>query len=214
MAKQKYSKFADALDAAATLDGTEPVVIIQDGLPVQTTTQDIADLGGGGAASYSVYTALLTQTTPDTYTSGTLVVGETYTLTTFAAGDDFTNVADVQSGTINTNGCVFIATGTTPTDWTNGSTLDSAGNPIATVLENTLGGAVVWTRQETGIYAGTLEGVFIDLKTAALIGNTNAAFSNAYRYSDDAVQVVTNDNTLNAADGYLNKTPIEIRVYP
>lgn len=46
MAKQKYSEFADALDAAATLDGTEPVVIIQDGLPVQTTTQDIADLGG------------------------------------------------------------------------------------------------------------------------------------------------------------------------
>lgn len=50
MAKVKYSEFVDALDAAAALDGTETVVVIQDGAPVETTTQDIADLGGGAAA--------------------------------------------------------------------------------------------------------------------------------------------------------------------
>ena len=54
MAKQKYSEFADALATADTLDGTEPVVIIQDGLPVQTTTQDIADLGGGWRVLFEI----------------------------------------------------------------------------------------------------------------------------------------------------------------
>lgn len=47
MAKVKYSEFSAALDAAAALDGTETVVVIQDGVPVESTTQDIADLGGG-----------------------------------------------------------------------------------------------------------------------------------------------------------------------
>ena len=41
MAKVKISD----LDAAAALDGTELVEITQDGTSVQTTTQDIADLG-------------------------------------------------------------------------------------------------------------------------------------------------------------------------
>jgi len=53
-----------------------------------------------------------------TLTSGYLVVGETYEITNVAfGGGDFSNVADVQSGTINQNGCIFIATGTTPSSW-------------------------------------------------------------------------------------------------
>ena len=44
MAKEKISELA----AAAALDGTELVPIVQGGETVQTTTQDIADLGGGG----------------------------------------------------------------------------------------------------------------------------------------------------------------------
>lgn len=57
-----------------------------------------------------------------TQTSGVLVVGKRYTILDYQ-GDDFTNVASVVSGTINTTGCVFDAIGTTPTDYTNGSTL-------------------------------------------------------------------------------------------
>lgn len=58
-----------------------------------------------------------------TQTSGTLIVGEEYTILDFNAGDNFSNVANVTSGTINTTGCVFIATGNTPTTYSNGSTL-------------------------------------------------------------------------------------------
>jgi hypothetical protein len=61
--------------------------------------------------------------TSETATSGTLKRGRKYTLTTFVAGDDFTNVAAVVSGTINVTGCVFIASGATPTTWTEGSTI-------------------------------------------------------------------------------------------
>ncbi len=43
-----------ALAAAAALDGTELAVIVQSGADVQTTTQDIADLGGGGGAGAPV----------------------------------------------------------------------------------------------------------------------------------------------------------------
>lgn len=52
------------------------------------------------------------------FTSGTLVVGETYKIVLFVAGDDFTNV-----GGTNVTGNIFTATGTTPTTWTNSSQL-------------------------------------------------------------------------------------------
>lgn len=58
-----------------------------------------------------------------TQTSGVLVVGKRYTILDFNVGDNFTNVASVVSGTINTTGCVFDAIGTTPTTYSNGSTL-------------------------------------------------------------------------------------------
>jgi len=53
-----------------------------------------------------------------TITGGNLVIGETYEITNVAfVGGDFSNVADVIDGIINEVGCVFIATGTTPTSW-------------------------------------------------------------------------------------------------
>src|SRR5688572_16305439 len=41
--------------------------------------------------------------------------------------------------------------------------------PVATVLENTLGGTVVWARGGTGEYTGTLAGAFTADKTTASI---------------------------------------------
>jgi hypothetical protein len=53
-------------------------------------------------------------------TSGLLVVGKKYVITTFNAGDDFTNVGAAS----NASGTVFTATGTTPTTWSHSSVLD------------------------------------------------------------------------------------------
>lgn len=56
-------------------------------------------------------------------TDGGLIVGETYEITNYQGTDDFTNVADIQIGDINTNGCVFIATGPTVSNWSSNSEL-------------------------------------------------------------------------------------------
>jgi len=58
-----------------------------------------------------------------TATSGTLTVGQRYRITTFVAGDDFSNVGAGSHAT----GVEFVATGTTPTTWTNSSTLTEIG---------------------------------------------------------------------------------------
>src|SRR3990167_9364436 len=49
--------------------------------------------------------------------------------------------------------------------------------PTATVLENTLGGTVVWTRVAAGNYRGTLTGAFTLNKTY-LISGTGTVFNN------------------------------------
>jgi hypothetical protein len=59
-------------------------------------------------------------------TSGVLVPGRLYQITTFAAGDNFTNVGSPS----NTTGAVSQATGATPTTWTNGSTLTAILTPM------------------------------------------------------------------------------------
>jgi hypothetical protein len=59
-------------------------------------------------------------------TSGTLVIGGIYKITTFVAGDNFTNVGAGANVTNN----VFVATGTTPTTWSNGSTVTALAIPL------------------------------------------------------------------------------------
>ena len=84
----------------------------------------------------------------------TLVGGDdnaTYQITS-VLGDDFSNIADVTSGTINQNSCIFIATGSIPTKWTNGTELNSSGDFVVTELENTLGFNVGWSEPIPGVY--------------------------------------------------------------
>lgn len=92
-------------------------------------------------------------------------------------------------------------------------------DPTAVVLENTLGGTVVWTRDAGGEYRGTLTGAFTTDKTVGFGGafldgdgyaNTAVVKTNA---SEDFVKVFTQPLQTNL-DGALNGTSIEIRVYP
>lgn len=104
-----------------------------------------------------VYRALLSQTSPilGIYLSdfgGAFIIGETYTITNYISDDDFSNIADVQSGTINQSGCVFIATGEIPNRWVNNSEIQSSGNLAVTVLENTLGYDLDWFHAPFGGY--------------------------------------------------------------
>ena len=150
-----------------------------------------------------------------TQTSGALVIGKRYTILDFNTGDNFTNVANVISGTINTTGCVFDAIGTTPTTYSNGSTLahyetqsytyaelkaglgigtkvykalltqTGTSAPVATVLVNTLSGTPVWSYDSVGIYYMTLASEFTSGKTGVITGSTDNSRSYA-GYRGDA----------------------------
>lgn len=89
--------------------------------------------------------------------------------------------------------------------------------PVATVLQNTLGGTVVWTRTGTGQYAGTLAGAFTANKTVIFMpssyGGGIARFNLVFRTSTNEVNIRVLDDGLSLPDG-LPETPIEIRVYP
>lgn len=90
--------------------------------------------------------------------------------------------------------------------------------PVATVLENSFGAALVWAISSTGTYTATLTGAFTSAKTFIIqpgeIG-TIAAIKNvlAVRTSDNVVTVTTGSGgTLENA--VLSTYPIEILVYP
>jgi len=122
-----------------------------------TINGDVVITGNTNTRPYKVYTALLTQIGDGTttLTNGTLDIGKVYEITNYQSGDDFTNVANVIDGTINTTGCKFIATGTTPDVWTNSTELRDTSAPVPTVLENTLGSDIIWNRAGVGYYNGS-----------------------------------------------------------
>jgi len=102
--------------------------------------------------NHKTYVAKLTQQDEGTLTSGILTVGKTYLIEDYISYDDFSNVADVQSGTINTTGCIFIATGTTPTVWGNGSGIRDKRYPLPSIAENTLDFIPYWKYLTGGVY--------------------------------------------------------------
>ncbi len=56
---------------------------------------------------------------------GTLVTNRSYFIKSYVAGDDFTNI-----GAVNQANTIFVATGTTPTNWLNGSVLYQVPNQL------------------------------------------------------------------------------------
>lgn len=165
------------------------------------------------------YTALLTQNS-ETITGGTLTIGEKYVITNYNCCDDFTNIAQVLGGTINENGCVFIATGTTPTNWFSGSTLTivSLSAPVATVLENTLGFTPQWEYIEQGVYGFTQEDAFpIDktfVYTPISFNNITGPGIKIYDNTTFPNSFVIFTNFIGNVDNTFYYTPLEIKVYP
>jgi hypothetical protein len=88
--------------------------------------------------------------------------------------------------------------------------------PTVTVLENTLGGTIVWARTGAGLYYGTLENAFITGKTFYSAVSTAYVNSNVrvYGYISNVSQVRLDTYFLDTpSDGILTTATIEIRVY-
>ncbi|MEO0510545.1 MAG: LamG-like jellyroll fold domain-containing protein [Verrucomicrobiota bacterium] len=90
-------------------------------------------------------------------TSGSLVVGAEYRIDSFQSGDDFTNVGAAS----NADNVTFVATGTTPTSWSNFSSLQRVG--LCLYVQPTLNGRQVHDRSgngKHGLVEGTLKTIF------------------------------------------------------
>ena len=75
----------------------------------------------------------------------------------------------------------------------------STNAPVATVLKNTLGGTVVWTRTSPGLYVGTLTGAFTANKTWCIsingVGN-HEVISRIHRANDNQVEIYATDTNV------------------
>lgn len=81
--------------------------------------------------------------------------------------------------------------------------------PVATVLENTLGGTPAWQYEDVGEFTATLAGAFTVGKTWVLIGTSESGTYGSYNVISNTVGIVSS-----AGNGTLTNRPIEIRVYP
>ena len=120
--------------------------------------------GSGLSASFDVVVdaGISTNVNLDTDGNG-YSIGDTITILGTDIGgsspenDIIITVTELNPAAPNIGGCVFIATGELPTNWTNGSTLESSGNLVVKVLENNLGFDIEWVDGEgldPGIYFG------------------------------------------------------------
>jgi len=99
---------------------------------------------------YRTYRALLTHIPPQNITSlpyQGLIVGETYKILSYVAGDDFLNIGATNNQTEEQ----FVATGRYPTNWSNGSLLTvEAPTLVVNVLENSFDDEIVWVLNPFG----------------------------------------------------------------
>lgn len=98
--------------------------------------------------------------------------------------------------------------------------------PVATVLENTLGGEIVWTYEDAGTYMGTLLNAFTPNKTnietpvfyqIAAEDYTSVASQQGYiiyRSGNNTCTIISADGEDIRANNKLYKSIIEIKVYP
>lgn len=92
--------------------------------------------------------------------------------------------------------------------------------PVATVLENSLGGTVVWSYDTIGSYTATLAGAFGQSKTTINIGNTFSLSNsdNVICYSSvmgsDSISISIREANGTSYDNELDKTLIVVTTYP
>jgi hypothetical protein len=142
-----------------------------------------------------------------TPTSSLLVTASaTNNIITFTKGNGSTFNVTVNTGSLN----YYIYS----------ATLDQTGTnaPIATVLQNTFPGNIVWSRQGNGWYRATLTGAFTYQKTMAFSSIASDGLCSKHTFSltnSNYIQFFTYDQFGTRSDVMMNATtPIEIRVYP
>lgn len=161
----EFSDYIEGLPAAASLDGSEIVGVSQAGGARKTTTQDIADLGGGGGGSQDLQSVL-----------------DEGAIATLSGPLTITGVQDVALGTslnkLNTVG-IFSAAGT------NISTNDGAG--VTSSL-------IATSAQASMIFDNSTNENTIDLNGNINMSTVGPSFHTAIDMEDGSVAIATADN--------------------
>ncbi len=126
-----YSSYA--YEAAARYVADHPWVTIDDAHSFQIYDAIVSTTKDGSSVSRYLDERVGNPNWQETYNNkgvSSLTGGQTYTLSYYNAGDNFSGMTVTTiSGTINTSGWVFTYTSGSPTTWTNGSIItDSSGN--------------------------------------------------------------------------------------
>ena len=154
------------------------------------------------------YEGLIWSNDPATFTDGELVIGQTYTITNYVAGDDFTNVGAVA----NANGVIFGATGTTPANWTNESVLDYDGRPGAIRLSNSLGFQPNFQFEGFGLYVD-YNPLYVAGKTTCQIQSRPGIIDTAECY-EGAISLESYNFYFAQNISNASPTKITIEIYP
>lgn len=125
---------------------------------------------------------------------------------TATAGDSDTSIATT----------AFVQASTRPyKTYTAVVTQSGTSAPTATVLENTTGGTITFSRLGVGAYTADITGASYTVnKTCAILGPTTFSSVNTVLTSTSQIGFGTNNSTTGAnIDGALNKAMLEIRIY-
>ena len=148
-------------------------------------TEETFDIVTEGGSGLLIHEGNLQNQSELPNVSGDLVIGNGYSIGTFETGDDFSNV-----GANNVEGEIFIATGTTPTTWVNGSLLFKTATSI---LEYgncyTQGNGVESYRYKDGFNTKALA---TDIRPTAVDSN---GYKSIRRYADLTYSEPYNSNT-------------------
>lgn len=152
--------------------------------------------------------------------SGELIIGKSYMIQSLNGNDDFNNIGYV------TTGSIFIATGTTPTNWTNATVVIDieASVPTSIILGNNTLGELTWEYRGIGDYKGTFANVSLDIEKTLInpFGFTYICSpgedAQGYRciVQDGSLTLQTyntTDGSVSLEDEVLYFAPIEISVY-
>jgi hypothetical protein len=91
--------------------------------------------------------------------------------------------------------------------------------PVATILQNTLGEDITWTRLFIGQYKGTKPTIFDQAKTVCILGAyTNGIWIDSkvdnFGGGDYQINLQTTINVSGFSDDLMINVPVEIRIYP
>lgn len=150
------------------------------GLSLQMALGDLNQLSTGGSGS------LVDPSTEAT--SGVLVVGADYLISDYNAGDNFTNVG---AGS-NETGEIFTASGTTPTTWSNGSTLIQVVSGIE------------WNESAANLQSA-IQAAFSNWPNATVTGTGPWTID---RVDNGAVELLEGIGTLLTPDSFVKVEPI------